>query len=63
MIMLVMKAYTTKWQFKSGFIASMVSKTIEDLFTAYCFIKTSTLIYHVNMYYSIYQFREKQMLW
>ena len=63
MILPVMKAYTIKWPLESGFTASLMSKILGYLFTAYCFLKTSTSIYHVYMYYSIYQFLEKQPRW
>ena len=54
MILPVMKPYTIKWPFKLGFTASVMFKTLGDLFTAYCFITTfPTLIYNVHMNQSI----------
>ena len=38
MILPVMKPYTMKWPLKSGFTASVMFKTLGNLFTAYCFI-------------------------
>ena len=38
MIPPVMKPYTMEWLLKSGFIASVMFKTLGNLFTAYCFI-------------------------
>ena len=38
MILPVMKPYTMKWPLKSGFTASVMLKTLGDLFTAYSFI-------------------------
>ena len=60
-ILPVMKPYTMEWPLKSGFTTSVMFKALGNLFTAYCFIATfSTLIYNVHMYFSVYQFLEKQ---